>query len=106
MALANGQKVLAGPGLPHNLQFVWGGVNIVVPSPTTIPNYLVVSSGQYAQLLTDSQFTTLVAAGRITVSTNLPTTYQQQQYAALTTIQAQLSYLKALVITLGGPTFS
>ena len=106
MALANGQKVLTGPGLPHPLQFVWSTVNVTVPGPVTIPNYIVVTAAQYATLLTDTQFTTLVSAGKIVVGTDLPSTSQQQQYLAIPTIQGQLAYLKALVITLGGPTFS
>jgi hypothetical protein len=106
MALANGQKVLTGPGLPHALQFVWNTVNVTVPAPNSVPNYIVVSANQYATLLTDTQFTTLVSQGKLVVSTDLPLNSQQQQYAALPTIQAQVAYLKALVITLGGPTFS
>lgn len=106
MALANGQKVLSGPGLPHGLQFKWATVNVTVPGPNDVPNYVVVSASQYTTLLTDTQFTTLVNSSKIAVATDIPLTSQQQQYAAIPTIQGQVAYLKALVTSLGGPTFS
>lgn len=106
MPLANGQKVISGPGLPHALQFVWSTVNVIVPAPNSVPNYIVVTASQYAMLATDSQFTALVNSGKIAVGTDLPSNYVQQQYAAIPTIQGQVTYLRALVVQLGGPTFS
>ena len=105
MALANGQQVLAGPGLPHALQFAYLGANVTVPGAKDTPNYVVITASQYTQLQTDVQFTALTGNGKITVSNDIPATYAQQQYQSLPTIQAQIAYLKALVITLGGPVF-
>lgn len=106
MPLANGQTVLSGPGLPHPLQFKWATVNVTVPGSNSIPNYIVVTASQYAMLQTDSQFSALVSSGRISAATDIPANYLQQQYAALPTIQMQVAYLKALIVNLGGPSFS
>lgn len=79
---------------------------MTVPAPNSVPNYIVVTASQYALLATDSQFTALVNSGKVTVGTDLPSNYVQQQYAAIPTIQGQVAYLRALVVQLGGPTFS
>ena len=79
---------------------------MTVPAPNSVPNYIVVTASQYALLATDSQFTALVNSGKVTVGTDLPSNYVQQQYAAIPTIQGQVTYLRALVVQLGGPTFS
>ena len=79
---------------------------MAVPAPNSVPNYIVVTASQYALLATDSQFTALVNSGKVTVGTDLPSNYVQQQYAAIPTIQGQVAYLRALVVQLGGPTFS
>ena len=79
---------------------------MTVPAPNSVPNYIVVTASQYAMLATDSQFTALVNSGKIAVGTDLPSNYVQQQYAAIPTIQGQVTYLRALVVQLGGPTFS
>ena len=101
--LANGQKVLQGVGMPHSLSFAITGGVVTVPAASVVPNYVVVTAAQYALLAADAQFTPFVSQGKILVLTDVPTDYVQQQYKALKTVQDQLNWCKAMIITLGGP---
>ena len=103
MALGNGQQVIQGAGLPHALSFSISGGAITVPAPTSVPDYITVSAAQYTLLQADVQFSALVTSGKIKVTSDVPTNYVQQAYVKLKTIQEQLNWCKALIITLGGP---